>query len=167
MLPPLACSQTDQIKSLDCNRIVGFILYQRGSSQASASLSYVSMQRHHLVPVLSISPSVHLSLRSSSHCFNGPVGTTPGLATPVSADIERYAARSGERFPFLAPSRIKDAAGVRPGEPGYNARTLNIPKTWFKDQKVGPTRVCVIIVFMCRTVEPRCRGAVLGSMGIK
>ena len=58
----------------------------------------------------------------------------------MSAEVERFAARSGERFPFLAPGRLKDAAGLRPGEPGYNPRTLYIPKTWFKDQKVRPRR---------------------------
>ena len=56
----------------------------------------------------------------------------------MSAEADRFAARTGERFPFLSPSRIKDAAGVRPGEPGYNPRTLHIPKTWFKDQKASP-----------------------------
>ena len=49
---------------------------------------------------------------------------------------ERFAARTAERFPFLAPDAIRDAAGVRPGEPGYNPRTLRIPPGWFKAAKV-------------------------------
>ena len=55
----------------------------------------------------------------------------------MAEEAERFAARSGERFPFLDPGRIKDAAGKRPGEPGYNQRTLHIPPSWYKDHKVG------------------------------
>ena len=54
--------------------------------------------------------------------------------------MERFAARDAERFPFLAPGKLRDAAGVRPGQPGYNPRTLWLPPNWFKAQKVG-TRV--------------------------
>ena len=50
--------------------------------------------------------------------------------------MERYAARSAERFPFLAPDRLKDAKGVRFGKPGYNPRTLMLPPNWFKTSKV-------------------------------
>ncbi len=64
--------------------------------------------------------------------------STPGcLATPLAEEAERFAARSGERFPFLDPARIKDAAGKRPGEPGHNPRTLHIPSSWYKDHKVA------------------------------
>lgn len=52
-------------------------------------------------------------------------------------DMERFAARDAERFPFLAPGKLRDAAGVRPGQPGYNPRTLWLPPNWFKAQKVG------------------------------
>lgn len=54
--------------------------------------------------------------------------------------MERFAARSAERFPFLAPGKLRDAAGVRPGHPGYNPRTLMLPTNWFKAQKVGCSR---------------------------
>jgi DNA mismatch repair protein MSH6 len=52
-------------------------------------------------------------------------------------DMERFAARDAERFPFLAPGKLRDAAGVRPGQPGYNPRTLWLPPNWFKAQKAS------------------------------
>lgn len=54
----------------------------------------------------------------------------------LGSEMERYAARSAERFPFLAPERLKDAKGVRFGQPGYNPRTLMLPPNWFKTSKV-------------------------------
>ena len=71
-----------------------------------------------------------------SVCVLSAVSTPGCLVTPMAEDVERFAARSGQRFPFLEPSRIKDAAGKRPGQPGYTARTLYIPPSWYKDQKV-------------------------------
>lgn len=53
----------------------------------------------------------------------------------AASDMERFAARDAERFPFLAPGKLKDAAGVRPGQPGYSSRTLALPPNWFKAQK--------------------------------
>ena len=41
-----------------------------------------------------------------------------------------------QRFPFLHPSRVKDAAGRRPGDVGYDARTVSVPPSWFRDNKV-------------------------------
>jgi hypothetical protein len=55
--------------------------------------------------------------------------------------MERFAARDAERFPFLAAGKLRDAAGVRPGQPGYNPRTLWLPPNWFKAQKVNPAVV--------------------------
>ncbi len=70
--------------------------------------------------------------------MSAAAASTPGcLATPLAEEAERFAARSGERFPFLDPARIKDAAGKRPGEPGHNPRTLHIPASWYKDHKVA------------------------------
>ena len=64
-------------------------------------------------------------------------GATPTPAAPPAGDgPDRFAARVAERFPFLAPSAVRDADGRRPGEPGYNPRTLRIPPGWFKAAKV-------------------------------
>ncbi len=52
--------------------------------------------------------------------------------------MERFAARSAERFPFLHPDKLRDGAGVRPGRPGYNPRTLQLPPNWFKNAKISP-----------------------------
>jgi DNA mismatch repair protein MSH6 len=41
-----------------------------------------------------------------------------------------------ERFPFLRPDRIRDARGRKPGDAGYDRRTLHGPTQWFKDAKV-------------------------------
>lgn len=65
-------------------------------------------------------------------------------AAHIPSDMERFAARSAERFPFLHPSKLKDAAGVRPGQLGYNPRTLALPPNWFKTQKAGP--FCYILL---------------------
>ena len=82
------------------------------------------------------SSSPHLTC-ASEPAFAAAASTPGCLATPLAEEAERFAARSGERFPFLDPSRIKDAAGKRPGDPGYNPRTLYIPPSWYKDHKVG------------------------------
>ena len=58
----------------------------------------------------------------------------------ASADWERYSLRAADKFPFLHPDKIKDASGKRPGEPGYNPRTLLIPPSWFKDAKISEGR---------------------------
>lgn len=52
-------------------------------------------------------------------------------------DWQRYTQRAAQRFPFLQADRIMDAHKRRPGQPGYNPRTLHIPPTWFKDNKVS------------------------------
>ena len=54
-----------------------------------------------------------------------------------ASDMARYAKRAEERFPFLAPQEIRDANRKRPGQPGYNPRTLHIPSDWFKKAKVS------------------------------
>jgi DNA mismatch repair ATPase MutS len=68
-----------------------------------------------------------------------------GVATPATAaaaaasaapDAARFAARMAERFPFLHPNRIRDARGRKPGEPGYDRRTLLVPSSWFREMKV-------------------------------
>lgn len=59
------------------------------------------------------------------------------MATLAGTDWERYAARAAERFPFLAPDKLRDAAGNMPSEEGYNPRTLRIPPEWFKAVKVS------------------------------
>lgn len=60
-----------------------------------------------------------------------------GLKEAMAAEQERFAARAAERFPFLDPAKIKDASQKRPGQPGYNPRTLHIPKDWFVKTKVS------------------------------
>lgn len=55
----------------------------------------------------------------------------------MAAEQERFAARAAERFPFLHPSKIRDAALKRPGDLGFNPRTLHIPKDWFVKAKVS------------------------------
>ncbi len=62
-------------------------------------------------------------------------GASGALDTPL--DAARYAKRAEERFPFLAPENIRDAARRRPGQPGYSPRTLHIPPGWFKQAKVS------------------------------
>ena len=47
-------------------------------------------------------------------------------------------AKNYTAFPFLQPGKLRDAAGVLEGCPGYNPRTLKIPASWFKDAKVSP-----------------------------
>ncbi|KAK9844444.1 hypothetical protein WJX74_002610 [Apatococcus lobatus] len=59
------------------------------------------------------------------------------LKAAMAAEQERFASRAAERFPFLHPSKIKDAALQRPGDPGFNPRTLHIPKDWFIKAKVS------------------------------
>lgn len=51
--------------------------------------------------------------------------------------MARYAKRAEDRFPFLSPQEIRDATRKRPGQPGYNPRTLYIPHDWFKKAKVS------------------------------
>lgn len=60
----------------------------------------------------------------------------------LGSEMERFAARSAERFPFLATGKLKDDAGVRPGQPGYNPRTLMLPPNWFKTAKVIACCAC-------------------------
>lgn len=45
---------------------------------------------------------------------------TPGsaLKEAVAADAERFSVREAQRFPFLHPSKIRDANKRRPGEEG-------------------------------------------------
>ena len=71
----------------------------------------------------------------------------------MPSEMERFAARSAERFPFLHPSKLRDGAGVRPGQPGYNPRTLLLPPGWFKAQKVDlPCCGCVSFDLLSFTV---------------
>lgn len=58
-------------------------------------------------------------------------------AAELTCDAARFAARADERFPFLHPDTIRDANKKRPGQPGYNPRTLHIPPDWFKKAKVS------------------------------
>ena len=52
-------------------------------------------------------------------------------------DWQRYTQRAAQKFPFLQPDRIMDASRKKPGQSGYNPRTLHIPPTWFKDNKIS------------------------------
>ena len=56
------------------------------------------------------------------------------------SEAGRFAARSADRFPFLHPAKLKDAAGNRPRDAGYNPRTLWLPPNWFKTAKVQQLR---------------------------
>ena len=62
--------------------------------------------------------------------------TAPPSSGGGGADVARFAARAAERFPFLAPAALRDAAGRAPDNPDYNPRTLRIPPGWFKAAKV-------------------------------
>lgn len=66
-----------------------------------------------------------------------PAAGETGLKDVLVADVARFAARAAERFKFLHPSVIKDAAGKRPGDPEYDPRTLYIPPNWAKEYKVS------------------------------
>ena len=60
-----------------------------------------------------------------------------GLKEAMAADQERFAARAAERFPFLHPDKIRDGSLRRKGDPGFNPRTLHVPKDWFTKAKVS------------------------------
>ena len=47
-----------------------------------------------------------------------------------SSEVARFAARAAERFPFLAPGALRDAAGRRPDHPSYDPSTLLLPPTF-------------------------------------
>ncbi len=67
----------------------------------------------------------------------------------MPSEMERFATRSAERFPFLAPGKLRDAAGLRPGQQGYNPRTLQLPPNWFKAQKVVVSRLRLCMHARC------------------
>ncbi|EIE20176.1 hypothetical protein COCSUDRAFT_18682, partial [Coccomyxa subellipsoidea C-169] len=71
--------------------------------------------------------------------LNTPATAAKGGADDVepASDMARYAKRAEDRFPFLSPQEIRDATRKRPGQPGYNPRTLYIPHDWFKKAKVS------------------------------
>ncbi|CAG9467722.1 unnamed protein product [Pedinophyceae sp. YPF-701] len=56
----------------------------------------------------------------------------------MTGEAASYLPRYHTKFPFLRPDRIRDAAGKRPGQPGYNPRTLAIPPGFFKEAKISP-----------------------------
>ena len=58
-------------------------------------------------------------------------------AAATASDASRFVGRDAQRFPFLHPDKIKDAAKRCPGEPGYDSTTLYIPPDWFKTQKIS------------------------------
>lgn len=74
---------------------------------------------------------------SGKHWFSSDYAGRTGSNALAAADSDRYAARAAERFPFLRPDRIKDANGRRPDHADYDANTLWIPSTWFKEAKVS------------------------------
>lgn len=79
----------------------------------------------------------------------------------LTGEAAQYAARDAERFPFLLPDKIRrvpsllepsclavgfgscsrahcrDASGKRPGEPGYNPRTLLVPDDFLRKGNGG------------------------------
>ena len=57
------------------------------------------------------------------------------LSTPELTN--KFSQRESERFPFLDPSKIKDAQMRSPSDPAYDPSTLYIPPQWFKQHKVS------------------------------
>lgn len=53
------------------------------------------------------------------------------MSACTDGDAARFAARMAERFAFLRPDRIMDAAKRRPDHPDYDPRTLYIPPGWW------------------------------------
>ncbi len=90
-------------------------------------------------------------------CIARAAGAPPEVALGVSActdgDAARFAARMAERFAFLRPDRIMDAAKRRPDHADYDPRTLYIPPGWW----VAVMRRAVLCV-SCRVRGPYVMG---------
>lgn len=68
---------------------------------------------------------------------------TPPSATALKVvvaadDVERFAGRDAQRFPWAHPDCIRDAQKRRPTDPGYDHTTVYIPPDWFVQNKVSP-----------------------------
>jgi len=85
-------------------------------------------------------PSAHAKKAMKSAFDIGappPTGDSGAAAKGLSGEAVRFASRDAERFQHLVPENLRDAKRRRPGEPGYDPRTLYIPPSWFKDWKVS------------------------------
>jgi DNA mismatch repair protein MSH6 len=90
-------------------------------------------------PAAGHAPAPAAALRSAlDRASPAAAGAAAALSEAAADDdVARFSGRDAARFPFLQPSRIRDAARRRPGEPGYDPRTLHVPADWFKAAKVS------------------------------
>lgn len=62
----------------------------------------------------------------------------PGtLLSTFSNEMQGFAARSADRFPFLHPSSVQDSKKRRPGDPSYDPRTLYLQPDFYKKYKIS------------------------------
>ena len=111
----------------------------------------------------SIPHSPFLSPSSSQPHIQPSVAVLP--PSPLTLSIPRlpphsYLPSPPQRFTFLHPDRIMDAAKRRPGHPAYDPRTLYIPPAWFKVR--APVLVHLMSLAMSIAAPPRSLPSPLG-----
>ena len=60
------------------------------------------------------------------------VESAPAGGLGLASEAVRYAAREKDRFPFLSPPLLRDAAGREPAHPLYDPATLQLPNSFPK-----------------------------------